>query len=146
MRKWLATIALGFLACGRVEAGTASARLMVSATVVDRCIVGAIPSANAGARGGLVDHCQWGTPYAIALSSERVAVPVLSTAQLTSYGEGVQSMHDAGASSVTGLTSVGRATADDGTGASGGIALSAYGAATVATARTIDAVRVTVSF
>lgn len=65
MRRWFLAIWIGLTAFRPAQAGSASANLAVSVAVVDRCLI------HTGSRSA---SCAGGSPYALGIGRERIAV------------------------------------------------------------------------
>ena len=127
MRQWFLAMAIGLTACGTAQAGSTSANLAVSVTVIDQCL---IRTENRSA------SCAGGAAFALGERRERIAV---MSDQLTVADEHAHTAEDGSrlgiSQSVAGAAGQrGVATAD------------AVVRTIAATSAPIDAVRVTYSF
>lgn len=127
MRQWLLAIGIGLAACGPAYAGSVNAKLTVSVTVVDQCLV---RTENRSA------SCAGGTPYALGVGRERIAV---TSDQLTGADEHVHTPKDGPRLGIP-QSVAGAAERQDVTLAGGAVRTVAEEVASV------DAIRVTYSF
>lgn len=126
MRQWLWAIGIGLVACGPAHAGSASANLAVSVSVVDQCLI------RTDSRSAV---CAGGSAYALGVGRERIA---LTSAQLTAADEHA---HTSGNEPRLGISqSVASAAGRQGTADAAGLRTVAEMAAP------IEAIRVTYSF
>lgn len=141
MRTALAFALAGAMMCGRAEAGAVSAAMGVSAVVIDRCTIDAAMARYAS--------CAMGTPYSIVRHAERATIVTPPNAELTGALAGERSaMGSVAAPTLAAVTFEGDETGpDDRTFAS----VRATRALSLrddgdAAPRTLDAVRITISF
>jgi hypothetical protein len=127
VQRWLLATAIGLTACGPARAGSASADLAVSVTVVDRCLV-RTESRSAS--------CAGGAPYALGVGRERIAV---TSDQLTVTDEHAHTARD-GSRLGTSQSVAGAAGQEDMALADGAVRTIA------ASSAAIDAIRITYSF
>jgi hypothetical protein len=128
VRHWLLAIGIGLAACAPVRAGSASANLAVSVTVMDQCL---IQAASRSAR------CAGNTAYAVAEVRERIA-PISD--RLTTATEHAHTPDD-GPRLGTSLSVAG-----DGSGRDGARLADAGTRMVSQVSEPIDAIRVTYSF
>jgi len=82
VRQWLLAVAIGLVACGPAHAGSASANLAVSVSVVDQCLI------RTDSRSAV---CAGGSAYALGVGRERIAV---TSDQLTAADEHAHTASD----------------------------------------------------
>jgi len=127
VRQWLLAVGIGLAACGPAYAGSVSADLGVSVTVMDRCLI-RTESRSAS--------CAGGAPYAVGVGLERIAV---TSDQLTGADEHVHTAKDGPRLGIS--QSVAGAAEREGVAFAGG-AMRTVGEAVAP----IDAIRITYSF
>lgn len=86
MRQWFLFTGISLLACAPLQAGSASANLMVSVTVMDQCFI------HSESRSA---SCAGGAAYALGVGRERIALP---RDQLTASNEHAHRVSDVAAS------------------------------------------------
>jgi len=127
VRRWLLATGIGLTACGPAHAGSGSANLAVSVTVMDQCLI-RTDSRSAS--------CAGGAAYALGVGRERIAV---TSDQLTVAEEHGHTAQDG--------SRLGTSQSVAGAAGQQGIAFTDGAVRTVAeTVAPIDALRITYSF